>query len=337
MPELRKDPVTGHWVVFSSVRAQRQAARGNASRSTDRDACPFCPGHESLTPPEVFAYRDHGPPNSPGWRVRCIPNAFPALEREAEAPAPSTPPFESLPGVGVHDVIVETPEHDRAFAQLTPAEIEAVLAAYRQRAIEVERDHRIRYVLVMKNSGEAAGASVSHPHSQLLALPLVPHGVQEELDGLRRFGEANRGACAFCEILRHEQAERRRLVTEDDAFVALSPFAPRFPFETWIVPKDHAASFEHGTEATLPALAHILRDVLQRYHVALQDPPFNFYIHTAPRGTPAAEYHWHIEVTPRLSGIAAFEIATGIFINPVIPEDATAVLRGEVGIPRKSS
>src|SRR5881628_406848 len=272
--------------------------------------------------------RDRGRPNGPGWSIRCVPNKFPALERVGEVREHRDGPFLSVDGVGAHEIIVESPDHDGHLATLDDRQVERVLRAYRERYHDLAADRRIKYVQIFKNHGERAGASFSHPNAQLIAIPIVPLRVLEEAEGMRAHAEQREGECLYCEILRRELALGRRVVAENRAFVALEPYAARFPFETWLLPKVHARAFETLSDADRGALARILKDVLGRMDRALDDPSFNYYIHTAPVREPEGTFHWHLEITPRLTEFAGFERGTGFYINPVVPEDAAAILKG---------
>jgi len=330
MPEIRKDYVTNTWVIFAPARARRPGASSDPRRMNDREACPFCEGHEARTPPEVYALRDRGPKDGPGWRVRCIPNLYPALEPGPLVDESSAPLFARVSGVGQHEVIIETPEHRGHLGLMTDSQVSDVIRAYRDRARSLSKPGAYRYVLIFKNHGERAGASVSHPHSQLIALPIVPQRIREEMDSARAHREANRGVCVFCRIVSTEIAEGRRVVTQNRDFLAISPYAARFPFETWILPKIHRPAFEGLKDSDCVSFAGILRDSLGRLHQMLDDPDLNFYIHTAPAGTKDDEFHWHLEIAPRLAELAGFERGTGMFINQVMPEDAASILRGDV-------
>jgi UDPglucose--hexose-1-phosphate uridylyltransferase len=232
--------------------------------------------------------------------------------------------------VGAHEVVIETPEHDRDFADLPVEHIEQILNAYRERAMDLHRDKRLRYVLIFKNHGARAGATLEHTHTQLIATPIVPKILQEELDGARRYFELKE-RCVFCDIIQQETGENdgRRVVSTSERFVVVEPFAPRFPFETWILPRQHDSSFPVLTDiGELKDLAVTLKDTLQRLNRALDRPPFNFVIHTAPVSDGEVEYyHWHLEITPTLTRVAGFEIGSGFHINPTPPEDAAQYLR----------
>ncbi len=327
MPELRKDYVTDTWVVFSTIRGKRpQEAPASASK-TPADKCPFCYGHEHMTPPELLAYRKDGNANGPGWWVRCIPNKYPALEPEGEVHRRVTQLFHSVNGVGAHEVIVETPDHEANLSQLSDFQVQEVITAYKHRYLDLIRDKRFKYILIFKNHGEKAGASISHPHSQLIATPIVPRRIMEEVASIQRFHESTGGSCLYCEIVSTELEEEKRVVAVNEKFVAISPYAARFPFETWILPRAHEMAFEDLTDDERTPFVRILKDVLSRMYGILNDAPFNYYIHTAPCDRKEARYHWHLEITPRLTETAGFERGTGFYINPVMPEDAALILR----------
>ncbi|HET9951261.1 MAG TPA: galactose-1-phosphate uridylyltransferase [Candidatus Eisenbacteria bacterium] len=330
MPELRRDPVVGRWVIIAAERRFRPRdfdARGSAA-PTGPDVCPFCPGHESYTTPEILAFRPPGSPaNGPGWTTRVVPNKFPALQIEGELERRGEGIYDRMNGIGAHEVIIESPDHSKELSELSVEEIERVLLAFRERMRDLKNDLRFRYILVFKNHGSAAGASLEHGHAQLIATPIIPRVVQEELDGsLQHFRLKER--CVFCDIVEQELRDGRRLVREDGGFVAIAPFAPRFSFETWILPKRHQASFEELETEGLEALARVLRDTLGRLRRALDRPSYNFLIHTAPcRETHLEHYHWHLEIFPKLAHVAGFEWGTGFYINTTPPEESAKYLR----------
>jgi UDPglucose--hexose-1-phosphate uridylyltransferase len=330
VPELRKDPVTGHWVIISTDRQKRpnDFRFARASSIVGREHCPFCPGHEALTPPEIAAVRQNGgAANTPGWDVRVVPNKFPALQVEGTLDREGDGMFDRMNGIGAHEVIIETPHHDRTLAQMSEPEIERVLWAFRERMLDLKQDHRLRYILVFKNHGAAAGATLEHPHSQLIALPVVPDFVREELEGARRHYQVKE-RCVFCDIVHQEVGDGRRLIQENADIVALAPYAPRFAFETWLLPRRHGARFEEAPRHEYESLARILKAVLQRLDRALESPPFNLIVHTSPFSeNVASEYHWHLEIMPKLTRVAGFESGTGFYINPTSPEEAAKVLR----------
>jgi len=331
MPELRKDPVVGRWVIISTERSRRPTHFTTSTHTGAGYACPFCPGNEDKTPPEVYAHRPgHEAPNSPGWKVRVVPNKFPALQIEGTLDRRGEGLYDKMNGVGAHEVVIEGPQHDQDLADLPVEHIEQVLIAYRERVLDLHRDRRFRYVLIFKNHGAEAGATLEHTHTQLIATPIIPRILQEELEGSRRYYELKE-RCVFCDIVAQETADDngRRVVTMSDRFVVLEPFAPRFPFETWILPRRHDDSFHTLSDAEeFRDLATILKDTLQRLNRALDRPPFNFAIHTAPvSDTELEHYHWHLEIMPTLTRVAGFEIGSGFYINPTPPEDAAQYLR----------
>lgn len=328
MPEFRRDPVVGRWVIIATERAQRPTDFATASVPLRADSCVFCPGREGETPPEVLALRPGGgAANGPGWTLRVVPNQFPALRIEGELEPSGEGLFDRMNGVGAHEVVIETPDHAGALATLAPARLVEVLQAFRERVLDLRKDPRFQYVLVFKNHGEAAGASLEHSHSQLIATPIIPIAVSEELAGAERyFGMKER--CVWCDIVRQERRSRRRLILERDGFVALAPFAPRLPFESWILPVRHQAAYEESGDADLAGLARVLGEFLQRLDAVLDRPPYNFMLHTAPlRDPPTDVYHWHLEIVPKLTRMAGFELGSGVFINSVAPEDAADALR----------
>lgn len=329
MRELRRDPIVDRWVIFSGGRGLRPSDwDAGPPPSSDRSTCPFCPGRETETPPEIWAHRPDGSPaNGPDWALRVVPNKFPALRVEETLETSTEGMYERMAGVGAHEVIIESPEHEKDLSELTPAQVERVVAAYRARMIDLRDDRRLRYVLVFKNEGPRAGATLAHGHSQLIATPVVPQAIEDELSGgQERFRRT--GRCAFCEIVEQELRDRARLILSHGGFVAVAPFAARLPFETWILPRRHSSSFEELGEGEIPALAAILREALGRIRRALNRPHYNFAIHTAPCREPSLEhFHWHIEITPKRTPAAGFEWGSGFYVNATSPEEAADYLR----------
>ena len=329
MPQLRKDPVTGRWVIISTDRQKRpHDFRFERAAVIGREHCPFCPGHESMTPPEVMAYRQNGgAPNAPGWDVRVVPNKYPALQVEGNFDRAGDGIYDRMNGIGAHEVIIETPHHERTLALMSEPEIVQVLWAYRERMLDLQRDIRLKHILIFKNHGAAAGATLEHPHSQLIALPIVPDFVREEIDGARRHFLIKE-RCIFCDIVHQDLADGRRIVLDNTDAVALAPYAPRFAFETWLIPKRHGARFEEAPRHEYEGIARLLKPLLQRMDRALERPDFNLIVHTSPFGADTATvYHWHIEILPKLTRVAGFEWGTGFYINPTPPEEAANVLR----------
>jgi UDPglucose--hexose-1-phosphate uridylyltransferase len=330
--ELRKDPVVGRWVIISAERGRRPSDFGPEATRPRLTSCVFCPGHEDKTPPELLAGRPPGShPNGSDWTYRVVSNKFPALRIEGELEPSGEGPFDRMNGVGAHEVVIEAPQHDASLATMPMDAVADVLLAFRERMLDLKKDARFEYILIFKNHGEAAGASLEHPHSQLIATPIIPIMVTEELAGGAQYYEIKE-RCVWCDVIREERRRRRRVILDRDGFVALAPFAPRFPFETWILPARHGSAYEESGVDVLRALAGVLGSFLRRMNRALNDPPFNFMLHTAPLHEPHREhFHWHLEVIPKLTRIAGFEWGSGFFINPVAPEDAANALREAEG------
>ena len=327
MPDLRKDPIVGRWVIVAANRAKRPQDFDAAPRRRSDRTCPFCEGNESHTPKEVFACRKSGSePNREGWRVRVVPNKFPALEAEGNLNRHFEGIYEKMQGVGAHEVIIESPCHLFSTSDLTEPQLAEVLSVYRARLRELKQDHRLIYGMIFKNVGPAAGASLEHIHSQLIATPIIPISVWEEMTGSLEFYNY-RGGCVYCDMIEQELTDRRRIVLDSPDFVAFCPFASRSPFETWIVPKKHMSHFEHIDKSEIDDLSGVLRRVIGKIEAALNRPAYNYIIHTAPFDThELGHYHWHIEIMPSVTKAAGFEWGTGFYINPVPPEDAAAVL-----------
>jgi UDPglucose--hexose-1-phosphate uridylyltransferase len=330
MPELRRDPIVGRWVIIATERARRPSDLVRPRDPAQPGLCPFCPGNEDKTPREVYVSgrSPSAPPNSPGWKVRVVPNRFPALKIEGDLDREPAGIYDRMNGIGAHEVVIETSDHARDLAQLTDAEVTEVLFAFKARVLDLRNDQRFRYILMFKNHGVLAGATLDHGHSQIIALPVVPRHPQAELDGARRHYE-HRERCIFCDVVLQERKDRVRLVHENEEFVVFAPWAPKSPFETWIVPKRHESNFEHEPKERLALCAQALRTTLARLGVALANPPYNFIIHSNPlRDAPSSpSYHWHIEIMPALTNVAGFEWGSGFYINPVPPEEAAEFLR----------
>ena len=327
MPELRKDPIVGRWVIISTERGRRPSDFAPEPVRLRATNCVFCEGNEDKTPPEILAGRRPGyPPNGPGWTYRVVSNKFPALRIEGDLEPSGEGLFDRLNGVGAHEVVVETPDHTASLAALPVDLVADVLLAFRERMLDLKKDPRFEYVLVFKNYGEAAGASLEHPHSQLIATPIIPIMLTEELTCSAQYWNMKE-RCVWCDILRQERRAGKRVILESSGFTVLAPFAPRFPFETWILPRRHRSAFEESDIDELRDLAAALSEFLRRLNRLLKDPPYNFMLHTAPLREPSLDhFHWHLEVIPKLTRVAGFEWGSGFFINPLPPEDAAEAL-----------
>lgn len=332
MPELRQDPVTGQWVAIATERAKRPSSftRAAAVAVPAASQCPFCEGHEAMTPPEVLAYRAPGTePNTPGWSVRAVPNLFPAFGPPNAPPTVSeNGPYKVMNGSGVHEVIIHSPNHEQDLAELPVEQVDSVIRAYQDRYNANRENPNLQYLLLIDNHGKEAGASLEHPHSQLFGIPLVPPNVQEEIDGLHRYRQEHRN-CAYCDIIANERRNGERVIDESPIFLVYAPFASRAPFELQLIPKWHTARFETLTPEQRRELAEALKQTTARLTRGLNNPPFNFYIHTAPvHAGPDLDYHWHVEILPKLAIPAGFELGSGVMINTVTPESAAEYLRG---------
>ena len=328
MPELRKDPITGRWVIIATDRAKRpdDFIREPVPPPSSR-VCPFDYGNEHKTPPEILAYRTTGSRDQEGWRVRVVPNKFPVLGIEGDLDRQGEGMYDKMSGIGANEVIIETPDHAATLGDLSDKQIEEVMWAFKERIIDLKKDYRFRYILLFRNHGEGAGASLEHPHSQLIALPVVPKRVQEEVDGARQY-YSFKERCIFCDIILEERRAGTRLVTETELFAVIEPYAARFPFETWILPKRHSSHFEDTDAGTLAELGRMLRNTIRKIEKVLERPAYNFMLHTAPlQEPPLAYYHWHMEIIPRLTKVAGFEWGSGFYINPTPPEESARFLR----------
>src|SRR5512141_1918152 len=308
LPELRKDPVVGRWVIISTDRAKRPTDFAREQMKMKGGFCPFCYGNESKTPPEILAYRPNpngGPPvkDSPGWSVRVVPNKFPALGIEGNLNRRAEGMFDRMNGVGAHEVIIETPDHNASLATMPLKRIEDTLWAFRDRILDLKQDKRFKYILIFKNHGEAAGASLEHAHCQMIALPILPRAVKEEIEGAKQYF-IYKERCVFCDMIQQELDAGTRVVAENESFVTLAPYAPRFPFETWLMPKRHESHFENSDPPTVQNLAWVLRLTMRKLDRVLERPAYNFVLHSGPMQESAMpHYHWHIEIMPKLTHV----------------------------------
>jgi UDPglucose--hexose-1-phosphate uridylyltransferase len=337
MPELRHDPIQKRWIIIAPERGRRPDDFPRNEPVSAGDCCPFCAGNESKTPPEITAIRNGTAPNQPGWEIRVIPNKFPALRIEGGLDRRGVGAYDRMNGIGAHEVIIETPDHSQELADAPLEQIHKVLGIYRERLVDLLRDQRFKYVLIFKNHGAAAGASLSHPHTQLIATPVTPLTLVQELNSAKdHYHEKER--CLFCDLIAQELDAGQRIVYAGDHFVAMTPYASRFPFEVFIAPRRHYHSFAEISDDMLHHLAVVLKEVLLRIKKCLKDPPYNFLIHTVPNvqarrkygeawETIELDYHWHMEFIPRLTQVAGFEWGTGFYINPTAPEEAAKYLR----------
>jgi len=339
MSELRKDPVIDRWVIIATERNLKPYDFDAYGEIRKPGPCVFCEGMEMHTPGELFSIREADTlPNRPGWRIRVVPNKFPALRVEEPSNHSIDGVCESLSGLGAHEVIIETPNHYVELAELPVSQIGEVFLAYRERMRDLEKDTRFRYCIIFKNQGALAGASIQHAHSQLIAIPVIPKRVKEELNGADNYFQKT-GRCIFCDILQQNIKDNKRVILENDRFLSCIPYAPRFPYEIWVLPKKHTSHFIHNTDNDLISLADILKNLLLSIKKALNDSPFNLIFHVAPFHRPGEKsytdsFHWHVEILPSLTKVAGFEWGTGFYINPVIPEEAAEILKKNLPITK---
>ncbi|MDK9700016.1 MAG: DUF4931 domain-containing protein [bacterium] len=341
MSELRHDPMQKRWIIIASERMARPhdfVPDKEKIDEKDWQFCPFCPGNEERTPPEIFAVRPPDlPANGPGWNVRVVPNKFPALQIEGNLSREGVGLYDKLSGVGAHEVIIESTSHSEHMADMSVERVAQLAEIWSNRISDLRRDARLRYAMLFRNFGRSAGATLSHPHSQIIATPVTPRTVSMELDAAKEHYE-RKERCLYCDILTQETREGERVIADNGEFVAHSPYASRFPFEIAIVPRRHSHDFTEMTTSERFSFARMLIDVLKRLRVALNDPPYNFLLHTAPNtiaqehrrqywNTLRMDWHWHVEILPRLNAAAGFEWGSGIHINPLPPEMAADYLR----------
>lgn len=327
MSQLRKDPITREWVCISTDRAKRPSdfrhkEEAALVRTSDHSVCPFCPGNEGASDESLLVYPSDGVSGAE-WSLRVVPNKFPALDGNAAPTVTRCGIYHSMPGVGAHEVVIETREHGKSLAHLEHSQIERILNAYKERYLALEKDPRNKYILIFRNHGKVAGASINHAHSQIIASPMVPQRALVKIKGLDLY-EDYFGTCVYCDILEEELRCGERLVAQNASFVAFAPFASRHPYEMWILPRKREAHFARIEPGETQDLAIILKETLLRLDRCLDDPPYNYMILTT---SLSPQFHWHLEIIPRLTVAAGFELGTGIYINVVAPEQAAAHLR----------
>lgn len=332
MADLRRDPVIGRWVIVDTDNPKRPEDFEYEPLTWQEGAvCPFCYGNESMTPPEIEAIRDHSThPNTPGWKVRVVPNKFPALRIEGELDKRGVGMYDMSGGIGAHEVIIETPYHHKDTSDLLNEEVEDVIQTYCRRALDLVKDKRFKYIMLFKNYGPAAGASLGHPHTQLIALPMVPKNVMEEIKGAQNYFNY-RERCIFCDMIRQETQDGERIISENKYFISFCPFVSRFPFEIWIVPKKHSWYYCHMPAEEKPALASILKETISRVKKIFTNLSYNYIVHSSPVDSEMGfeGYHWHIEFMPKLTRVAGFEWGTGFYTVSTPPELAAKYLREE--------
>ncbi|MDD2553269.1 MAG: galactose-1-phosphate uridylyltransferase [Desulfotomaculaceae bacterium] len=333
MPEWRKDPIVNRWVIIATERGKRPNDYKEINEGKISRKCFFCEGNEEQTPPEIIAYREPGTvKDTPGWWVRVVPNKFPALNIQGDSYQQDRGVYQYMDGVGAHEVIVESANHIIGMNEQTEKQVEEIIWIWRDRSLDLRKDTRLKYIQIFKNTGPVAGASLEHTHSQLIAIPFVPEDVRQEIEGMKEYVN-QRGSCVICDMIRQEILEKERLIIDNAHFISFSPFASRFPFEIWITPREHQFDFAQISEEQVRDLAHVLRSSLGKLSSAIRNIPYNVVLHTAPVNMKEERhFHWHLEIMPRLTTIAGFELGTGYFINPTSPEIAAQALRETVEI-----
>jgi len=327
MPEFRQNQATKEWVIVAAERGKRpsdfakEKPKGPPS-SPHRDDCPFCPGNEHMTPEPVLRYPDSG-----DWQVRAVPNKFAALQPDLATTRTWIGSFLAAKGFGIAEVIIESPRHDLTLATMKLTEVAEVLTAYRQRQIEISKNENINLVTIFRNHGSQAGTSLEHPHSQIIATPIVPPHVRYPIEQAVLHYDKY-GTCVYCDIVAEELRQKERILIDSDNFVAFCPFAARTPFEIRIYPKRHAASYMMIDDEEIQELAWVLRDVLLRLYKCLNNPDYNYVLRSCPIGDESTRHlHWYMIIIPKITTPAGFEIGSGIYINTVPPESSARYLR----------
>lgn len=332
MPELRQNPATKEWVIMATERAKRPEELGTGvitPPANEKEHCPFCQGNERLTPSEIFSYRTYGTaPNTPGWWIRVIPNKFAALLPQGN---PDRTQLENLflymNGIGEHEVLIESPDHALSIATMPEKQVEEIFLAYRERYIALSQDPRFEMITIFKNHGLNAGTSLRHPHSQIIATPITPMHIRHRIEEAMRYFD-DHGTCVYCDIIEKEKKIGERVVAETENFIVLEPFASQSPFETVVLPKVHASTFDSLPPERCKELAYVMRLTLVKLFRSLNNPDYNYVVFSSPCHERSLEYyHWYIMIMPRVTAVAGFELGSGIYINTVIPESAAKFLR----------
>jgi len=339
MPELRKDPISGSWVIFSPERKIRPLFYQPAGEDTLLpENCPFCEGNEPMTPGEIYAVRhDQAEANKPGWQLRVVPNKFPALQVEGELNKRGEGFYDKMNGIGAHEVVIETSSHTNDVDNLEIEQVTHIFRAHKKRILDLQRDKRFKYIQVFKNHKAMAGATISHSHSQIVALPVIPPAIKEKINRAETHFNAKE-RCIFCDIIDHERVFQKRVLFENNDYIVMSPYAPRLPFELVIYPRGHSASFENTGDAALESLANIFRDTIARINKVLERPAYNLILNNSPFDFEKESnykkcFHWHIELVPVITGTGGFELGTNSYINSTLPEEAVEILRVASGGP----
>jgi UDPglucose--hexose-1-phosphate uridylyltransferase len=325
MAELRREPITRMWVVVTNDHPKGPSDylpfKPPYRVQEAEGPCPFCPGNEGMTPRETFSLKD----DKGRWLVRVVPNKSPFFHIEGDYDRRPEGMYDIMEAIGAHEIVVDAPDHGQSLATMEPGQIEKILLAYRERLIDLERDERLQQFLILKNH---PGVFNRHPHSHIMAMPVIPRRIDEEIWGTLDYNQ-RKDRCIFCDIIKEEISAKKRVVLETVHFLVFLPFASRYPFETWIIPKVHSPDFHHIKEEEIADLSVAIQSLFRSFSKLLSDPPYSLTFHTSPvrNRYHRQEYHWHIETRLRIGLREGFEWGTGFFVNPTPPEDAANFLR----------
>lgn len=328
MPEIRQNIATKDWIIFATERAMRPEEFKIEEKKTKElpdysEKCPFCRGNEAETQQEIASIKDE----QGKWQVRVVPNKFAALTYRGNPDRRFDGVYRSMRGVGAHEVIIESPKHNLTTALYDNIQIERIVRIYKSRYLELEKDPRIAQVIIYKNHGSSAGTSLEHPHSQLVATPVVPTSVRDRFRDAINYYDEN-GECVFCRTVEEELRAKERIVLENRNFISIQPYASFSPFHTWILPQKHKPSFGEISEEEIADFASILKETLQKLYYGLNNPDYNYCIRSTSVDQNKVNYfHWYLAIIPKITKIAGFELGSGMFINTSLPEECAEFLR----------
>lgn len=330
MPEIRQNMATKQWVIIATERARRPEDFVDDSRPPSHEVlpaydpdCPFCVGNEEGPDMELLRL----PAGDGPWQARVVKNKYPALSLEGDRERSFDGVHRQISGVGYHEVVVESPRHNASPALMQVEDVALFLSALQTRGVVMAMDDRIEHVIYFKNHGPRAGTSLAHPHSQIIGLPVVPYDVRARDEEARRYFD-DTGKCVYCDMLAHEIEDRRRVISENDDYVAFVPYAALSPLHVWILPREHHSSYLMVAPVSIGMLAEISRDILRRLYYGLNDPDYNIVLRSAPvKAWYADHLHWYVSLIPRVTQSAGFELGSGMHINTALPEESAAFLR----------
>jgi UDPglucose--hexose-1-phosphate uridylyltransferase len=335
MHEIRKDILLGRWVAVLSESKEPSEYTFQSDNKKKESTCILCPGRENEVPSEIMSIRKPGMrPDTPGWWVRAIPSFNPVFQVEGDLGRRGIGIYDKMNSVGANEILIESPEHNVRPEDMGLEQMVKVITLYKNRLADLEKDSRMRYILIYKNSGKDAGEIFSHPSSYLMATPVIPKKVKDELDNAKQYFNYKE-RCIFCDIIREELRTGERIILETKHFIAFCPYAAKFPFESWIIPKRHICAFHEIVPEEIEDMGLILMSMLKKLRKIFNEPPFNYFIHTAPNMIPrrdhwhtlGEDFHWHLEMIPRLGKTGGFEWGSGFYILQTSPENAAKYLR----------